>query len=104
MNFYIYYHVAATHGSFNAMKSSAAIEHARGAPGTVLSVTLSNDGLEAFVKVLTEDGTFDPGWENAPFVIKKYVGLNDQFIIDVDFYKSFSDGGNWQSKIIEPTG
>lgn len=68
-----WYHVDATHGSFNAMKSSAAAEHALSAPGTILSVYLNNAGTEALVKVRTEDGSFSPGWEAAPFVLRKFT-------------------------------
>jgi len=66
-----YYHVDATHGSFNAMKVDAAIEHERSAPGCTLSVLMSVDESEALVKVRTFDGSFAPDWANAPFIIRR---------------------------------
>ena len=47
------------------MKVGAAIEHAKGAPNTDLSVNLKDDGTEALIKISTEDGTYSPGWENS---------------------------------------
>lgn len=68
-----WYHVGTSHGSYNAMLASCATEHSKGAPGTVLSVNTKKDGLEALVKVRTEDGTFSPGWDAAPFVLRKFT-------------------------------
>lgn len=67
----VWYQVDTGHGSYNAMLNSAANEHSQHAPGTVLSVYLNNAGDEALVKIRT-DGNYNPGWENAPFVIRKF--------------------------------
>lgn len=68
-----YYHVDTTHGSFNAMKSDAANEHKKGAPYAELSITPNQAATEALVKVTTTDAGYSPGWEAAPFVIRKFT-------------------------------
>lgn len=67
-----WYHVNTTHGSYNAMKSDAAAHHAEHAHNAVLSVYLNNVGTEALIKIRT-DGDYSPGWESAPFVIRKFT-------------------------------
>jgi len=67
-----WYHVDTTHGSYNAMKSSAAARHAEHAPGTVLSIHENTSGTEALVKIRT-GGDWSPGWESAPFIIRKFT-------------------------------
>ncbi len=68
-----WYHVNTGHGSFAVMKQEAAREHDRGARGAKLSVNVKAGGAEALIKVATENGTWSPGWESAPFVIHKYT-------------------------------
>jgi hypothetical protein len=68
----IYYHVDTTHGSYNAMKASAATEHRIGFPGAELSIVFSDDGSEALIKVRARD-SYSPSWESAPFVLNKWT-------------------------------
>lgn len=72
-----YYHVKTTHGSYNAMKSDAANEHSKNAPNHLLSVIENLAGTEALIKVRASDD-YSPGWENAPFVIRKYTRADQQ--------------------------
>jgi hypothetical protein len=68
----LWFHVDTTHGSYNAMKSDAATEHAIGAPGTVLSINTKKDGLEALVKICARD-EYNPDWDTPPFVLNKFT-------------------------------
>ena len=90
-----WYHVDTTHGSYNAMKASAAIEHSKGAPDAVLSINTKKDGLEALVKVRTVDGTFSPGWETAPFVFRKFT------VADHDEALSLVVNSSWEDRNAE---
>lgn len=91
--FDVYYHLDATHESYNAaMRSNAKTEHNKRAPGTELSIHLNAAGTEALMKVRTKDGTYSPGWENAPLVKQKMtLAEMAQWKRDVDFH-----GPLWQ--------
>ena len=92
-----WYHVDATHGSFNTMKSDAAIEHAKGSPNTELSIFMNVAGTEALVKVVAESDAYSPGWENAPFVTKRYTEADhSDLFVDLDFYSAA-----WNPPVIE---
>ena len=87
-----YFHVDATHGSFNSMRSDAETKHQANSPGTLLSVVMNISGTEAIVKV-RGGKDWSPGWLNAPFVKRVFTSLdhNDIFLF---FY-----GPEWQSEI-----
>lgn len=68
-----YYHVDMTHGSYNAMLNSCGNEHVKMEPKTILSINKNQYDTQALVKV-RHDGSFNPGWNNAPFVIGTYEG------------------------------
>lgn len=67
-----WYHVDMAHGSFKSMKSSARTEHKKKRPGAELSIRTNNAGTEALIKVRT-DGSYNPGWRGAPFVLRKFT-------------------------------
>ena len=73
----LWYQVDTTKGIYNAMKSDAASQHSQHAPGAELSINKKNDGTEALIKVRT-DGNYNPGWESAPFVIRKFTNTDHE--------------------------
>ena len=61
-----------TASNYDAMIADATVEHAKHAPGSIMSININLDETEALVKVRATDD-YAPDWASTPLVIRRFT-------------------------------